>query len=152
MRLKSSCWACAAPAHKTISAARTAPPRFTSAPLESRRALLAQRTQALAQILRGMAFANALADLGDGRLGLGELLDGPLHVGHGQRLQAGELGRGLVDAGLELGAIDQPVEITDAQQVLVGEILGQQEGALGEAWAHLLGVAAKPARIVVQAK
>src|SRR5207302_1107978 len=101
-RLKSSCWAATAPAHSEISAATTAPPSFTSAPLEGRRPLLAQRTQSLAQVVRGLALANALADPGNVGFGLGELLDRPLHVGHGERRQAGELGRGLVDLCLEL--------------------------------------------------
>src|SRR5260370_27968554 len=128
MRLKSTCWAAAAP-QKTISAARTAPANFTSAPLEGGCPLLAQRAQALAQVLRGLALADAFADLGDVGFGLGELLDRALHVGHGKRRQARELGRGLVDTGLELGAVYQPVEEADAQEVLVGEVLRQHEGA-----------------------
>src|SRR5262249_55758130 len=129
MRLKSSCWASTALVHRLAdsetSAAMTALPSLTSAPLESGRPLLAQRTQPLAQILRGLALADALPDLRDVGFGLGELLDCPLHVGHGKRRQARELGRGLIDADLELGAIDQPIEIAHAQQVLVGEILRQ---------------------------
>src|SRR4029077_2951014 len=96
MRLKSTCWA-SATAQKAISAARTAPASLTSAPLECRRALLAQRAQALAQVIRRLALADAFADLRDVGFGLGELLDGALHVGHGKRCQPCELGCGLVD-------------------------------------------------------
>src|SRR5260370_19272754 len=153
MRLKSTCWASAAlQKTKATSAARTAPASLTSAPLEGGGALVGQSAPTLAQVVRGLALADALADLRDVGLGLGELFDGALHVGHGERGQARELGSGLVDAGLELGAVDQPIEVADAQQVLVGEILRQQEGALGEARAHLLGVAAEPARIGMHAQ
>src|SRR5215470_10536855 len=141
MRLKSICWASAAAAHKIISAAKTAPTDLTSAALESGHALLAQRAQAFAQVLRGLALADTLADPGDVGLGLRELLDGPLHVGHGKRRKAGELGRGLVDAGVELGTVDQPVEVSDAQKIFVGKILRQQKGALGEARTDFLGIA-----------
>src|SRR5476649_2084291 len=122
------------------------------AALESRLPLLTHRRQALLQVLGGPAFADAFADPGNVGFGLGELLDRPLHVRHRQWRQARQPVRHLVDPGLELGAVDQPVEIAHPQQVLVAEILRQEEGALGEARAHLLRIAAQAARIIVQAK
>src|SRR5262249_17310196 len=97
-------------------------PHSASTALEGGCPALLKRAQALAQVLGALAFADALTDAGNVRLGLGELLDGALHVGHRQRSQAGELGRDFVDLGLEFGTIDQPVEIADAQEVLVGEV------------------------------
>src|SRR5476649_953185 len=130
-----------------------ASPVYRSLPaLESGAPLLAHRGQALLQVLGGPAFSDTLANPGNVGLGLGELLDRPFHVRHRQRRQARQPGRHLVDLRLEFGVVDQPVEIAHTQQVLVAEILRQQEGALGEARAHLLRVAAQPTRIVMQAK
>src|SRR5262249_41688121 len=131
-------------------------PYFTtllaSAALECRRPPFPKRAQALAQVLRGLALTDALPDPRNVRLGLGELLDGPLHVRHGNRGQSRKFGRSFVDPGRELIAVDQPVQVADTQEVLVSEFLRQKEGPLGEARAHLLGIAAQPARVVVQSK
>src|SRR5215468_852523 len=65
-------------------------PHSASTALEGGCPALLKRAQALAQVLGALAFADALTDAGNVRLGLGELLDGALHVGHRQRSQAGE--------------------------------------------------------------
>src|SRR5262249_2762029 len=119
----------------TMAARRRCIMRYstTSAALKGRRSALAERTQPLAQVLRALALTDASPDPWNVRLGLGELLDGALHVGHRQRRQAGKLGGDFVHPGLEFGALDQPVEIAHAQEIIVGEIFGQQEGTLGEA-------------------
>src|SRR5471032_610632 len=130
-----------------------ASPVYRSLPaLESGLALLAHCRQTLLQVLGGAALADALADPGNVRLGLGELLDRPLHVRHRQRRQARQPACHLVDLGLELRPVHQPIEIAHTQQVLVAEILRQEEGALGEARTYLLRIAAQAARIIVQAK
>src|SRR5262249_56194067 len=113
----------------TMAARRRCIMRYstTSAALEGRRAALAERAQPLAQVLRGLALTDAFPDPWNVRLGLGELLDGALHIGHRQRCQAGELGGDFVHPGPEFGALDQPVAIAHSQEIIVPQIFRQQE-------------------------
>src|SRR5687767_1864455 len=95
--------------------------RGASASLEGGRPSFLERAQALAQIVRRLALADAFANPGDVGLGLGELLDGALHVAHGKRCETCKLGRDLVDLAGEVGALDQPVEVAHGQEVGVAE-------------------------------
>jgi len=68
------------------------------------------------EVVRGLALADASRFFLECRASAwARLLIARFMLAMEKRREARELGRGLVDLGLELGAIDQPVEVADAQ-------------------------------------